>query len=117
MRHLLLAVLLVAMTGCGSDPPPYMTKHDLDRWVLTFEGHKSRVETVAFSPDDKRVASAGNSNGRVRVWDSATGQETRTLQGHESTVSSLAFSPDGKRIVTGSWDKTLKVWESPPVRS
>ncbi len=33
-----------------------------------------------------------------------------TLQGHASVVLSVAFSGDGKRIVSGSGDKTLKVW-------
>ena len=31
---------------------------------------------------------------------------------HSSRVSSVAFSPDGKTIVSGSWDKTLKVWDA-----
>ena len=30
---------------------------------------------------------------------------------HSRAVASVAFSPDGKTIVSGSWDKTLKVWE------
>ena len=34
------------------------------------------------------------------------------LQGHEGGISALAFSPDGQRIVTGSEDKTAKVWEA-----
>jgi len=34
---------------------------------------------------------------------------------HSSVVASVAFSPDGKSIVSGSWDKTLKVWEDPVV--
>jgi len=33
--------------------------------------------------------------------------------GHEgSHVGSVAFSPDGKRIVTGSWDRTARVWDA-----
>jgi len=32
------------------------------------------------------------------------------LKGHDSSVSSVAFSPDAKKIVTGSWDKTTRVW-------
>ena len=31
---------------------------------------------------------------------------------HSSVVASVAFSPDGKTIVSGSWDKTLKVWDA-----
>jgi WD40 repeat protein len=35
----------------------------------------------------------------------------RTLTGHSGWVSSAAISPDGKYIVTGSFDKTAKVWD------
>ena len=31
---------------------------------------------------------------------------------HSSSVRSVAFSPDGKTIVSGSADKTLKVWDA-----
>jgi WD40 repeat protein len=31
---------------------------------------------------------------------------------HSDRVTSVAFSPDGKTIVSGSWDKTLKVWDA-----
>ena len=31
---------------------------------------------------------------------------------HSSYVNSVAFSPDGKSIVSGSYDKTIKVWDA-----
>ncbi|KAJ3897008.1 WD40-repeat-containing domain protein, partial [Lentinula edodes] len=34
------------------------------------------------------------------------------LQGHEYWVDSVAFSPDGTRIVSGSADKTLRIWNA-----
>ena len=35
----------------------------------------------------------------------------RTLEGHSDGVTAVALTPDGKRAVSGSWDKTLKVWD------
>ncbi|MHA1819133.1 MAG: WD40 repeat domain-containing protein, partial [Promethearchaeota archaeon] len=32
--------------------------------------------------------------------------------GHSSSVSSVCYSPDGKYIASGSYDKTIKVWEA-----
>jgi WD40 repeat protein/serine/threonine protein kinase len=35
-----------------------------------------------------------------------------TLEGHTEAVLSVAISPDGKRIVSGSEDRTVKVWDA-----
>ena len=82
--------------------------------LLNLEGHTFPVDSVAFSPDGKRLVS-GSRDDTVKVWDAQTGQEALSLKGHTNTVSSVAFSPDGKRIVSGSWDKTVKVWGATPL--
>jgi WD40 repeat protein len=49
------------------------------------------------------------------VWDAETGASVMTLQGHNDSIYGLAVMPDGIRVVTGSKDKTLRVWEIPEI--
>jgi WD40 repeat protein len=41
----------------------------------------------------------------------ATGETVHELKGHTGDVYSASFSRDGKRIVSGSTDKTVRVWD------
>jgi WD40 repeat protein len=72
----------------------------------------SKIRSVEFSPDGKRIAAACYEDRTAKIWDAATGMELMTLRGHGKSVFSVAFSPDGKRLVTGSQDGTARIWDS-----
>lgn len=40
-------------------------------------------------------------------------QLVRTLEEHSQEITSIAFSPNGQTLVSGSWDKTVKLWNLP----
>jgi WD40 repeat protein/DNA-binding XRE family transcriptional regulator len=87
---------------------------------VQFSGHSQAVLGVAFSPDDKYLATASSDETAI-LWDVATARLLRVFSGHHTAaVNSLAFSPDGKYLVTGSDDATALLWDigtGQPVRT
>jgi WD40 repeat protein/serine/threonine protein kinase len=62
---------------------------------------KGRTSSLVFSPDGKRLTSAG------KVWDAQTGHELLTIKGATNGV----FSPDGKRLASAEGG-AVKVWDA-----
>jgi WD40 repeat protein len=98
------------------------------RETLTLTGHTGRVQSVASSPDGRRLVSAA-ADRTVKVWDAQTGQELLTFKGFagpvdardyrggtprdgEASTGPVAFSPDGRRLASGNsvWDGTKRTW-------
>ncbi len=77
--------------------------------VVMASGHFFQV---AFSPDDKRLASGGGGADYFRLWDLEPSGRPLVLTGHQGSVLSLAFSPDGKRLASGggTGDETIRLW-------
>ena len=49
----------------------------------------------------------------LQVWNTNTGEELLTLEGHRNVVYAIAFNnPFGDKIITGSFDKTAKIWDA-----
>lgn len=48
----------------------------------------------------------------LRLWELATGTTTRRFVGHTNDVLSVSFSADNRQIVSGSRDRTIKLWNT-----
>jgi WD40 repeat protein len=70
-----------------------------------------KVNATDFSPDRKTVAS-GIADGRIILWDMATGREQHTLRVNlGGSVTNLAFSPNGKTLASVGKDSVIRLWD------
>jgi WD40 repeat protein len=74
--------------------------------------YKRSVDAVVYSPDGKTLAATDDT--AVSIWDVSDLTKPKRLQlleGHKGRVTSLAYSADGRFLVSGSEDRTARVWD------
>jgi WD40 repeat protein len=74
---------------------------------------KAHVDSLAYSADGKRIATS-EGDGHVRLWDAATGKETRAIAARQCQLTgsqAVAFSPDGTLATAGMDDGLVRFWD------
>jgi protein HIRA/HIR1 len=92
----------------GSNEPP-----SVENWrqVKAMRGHSSNVADIAWSPDDRMIASASLDN-NVIIWDVETGQQVKTLQGHFGCVKGVAWDPFNVYLATQGEQDGIFIWKT-----
>lgn len=71
---------------------------------------KIQFTSLAVDPSGEVICAGSLDSFDIHIWSVQTGQLLDRLAGHEGPVMSLAFSPDGSTLISGSWDRTVRLW-------
>jgi WD40 repeat protein len=102
---ILLLILLVQVRPAYAAGPPRVDRHGdalpegaIERLGTTRFRHDGSINSLAFSPDGKRLATVGE--GAVRVWECDTGKELSSTPIARYVYHRITFSPDGRMLAT-----------------
>lgn len=99
---LLLTVAVFLTNGLAEDLPVNA--------IARIDVGEGPVNAIAYSRSASRFAVAAANS--IHIYDANTYKELIVLVGHTHLVSTVAFSPNGKRLVSGSLDRTMRLWNT-----
>jgi len=83
---------------------------DLERYARILAFFEPTIFTsVLYHPDESQMLTCG-SNHKISYWDATDGQAIRVIDGGEAAMTSVDVEPSGEFFVSGSEDKSLKLW-------
>ncbi|KAG2072184.1 WD40 repeat-like protein, partial [Suillus decipiens] len=88
--------------------------------ILTIKTRHNWVMAVMYSPDSSKLATGGDKDNAVKIWDAKTGELLKTLdhdttqiailEGHSGFVEGISLSQNNRLLASVSWNKTACLW-------
>jgi len=97
----------LARTALVTNPAPIKGLHS---WTLETRSHRGAVSALAYRPDGRLLATAGD-DGAIRLWDAAADDLIQALIAGGHALASLSWSPDGRFLAAGTTGGKIQLWE------
>lgn len=107
----------IATAGFGNEVKLWRIEDGSDAGTLV--GGNTSLQSLAFSPDGKRLIAGTMSAeqpqipGEVIVWEIESKRALPPLAGHRLGIWKIAVAPDGSQIASASEDGTVRLWPMP----
>jgi len=101
---------MIALSPPGEEVEIGLRRGDRELTVEATLGPLPEIWAIAWSPDGRRLAT-GDNEGRVALWEAASGRPLATRFAHTANVWGLAYDPAGRRLATAGWDGVVRVWD------
>ena len=81
-----------------------------ESYILKQQGHFDSMNALCYSPDGSRIVTASD-DGKIKIWDVASGFCLMTFQEHTSSVTAVQFAKKGQVLFSSSLDGTIRAWD------
>lgn len=109
-----LIMIWKKLAGTGSNFGGSGMTKNVENWrcAWTCRGHSGDVLDLAWSPQDRWLASCSIDN-TIIIWDAQSFPTIiATLKGHTGLVKGCAWDPVGKYLASQSDDRSVKIWKT-----
>jgi serine/threonine protein kinase/WD40 repeat protein len=93
--------------------PPYLRLGGFSSAPTVRQGYEPRSNSVAFSPDGKRLAAGLQVTEAIKIWSLENNQEVLNLHASGSLFNHTEFSPDGTLLASSNDEGELHIWRAP----
>lgn len=83
---------------------------DVHSWKVQYDLTSLPIRALTFSPNSRRLASAGDFD--LDVWDLTTQKKVATMSHPFGRSAALSFSPDGRFVATADGDGFVRVYNA-----
>lgn len=90
---------------------PTIAQKVIKKPLQELKGHQGIVESIAYSPTGKYMATAGWDK-TIKIWSTESGELIKSFRAHDGGVNCIAYSRDGKMIISGARDNSVKIWDT-----
>jgi len=82
----------------------------------TLVGHRGWVTGIATTFEESNLVVSSSRDKKLMIWELTPGDENvgyarRALGGHSEPVAAVTLSSDGQFALSGSWDRTMRLWD------